>query len=458
MAVLLSSLLPLCIDGSMFQPSPSRSFSAPLLRDRSTPLPTVPSLITMGSTDAGDIVHRMNQHSSRAEVQVLGCRRLGELAATSEPAVAEGGIEAVVRAMAVHLPCVAVQEGGCLALANLDDLKKGAVAEKGGIEAVVRAMEEHTSSTGVQEAGCVALANLAAKGDIEKSAFGGNRAAIVAKNNRAAIVAKGGVEAVVRGMGVHSSSAAVQEPGCKALANIAVSIHNKAPIAEKGGIEAVVRAMEEHASSAEVQEHGCAALGMLVCENTENQAAVVAKGGIRAVVRAMQAHASSVGVQKQGCRALANLPGCSALGTMSTLQHHIAAAVAAEGGIEVLVAAMGAHSSSAAVQEAGCKALRFLSHTNAADVAAKGGIEAAVRAMEVHSSDAGVQEQACCALNNFAEDAGLPSWVRETGAVPLLEKALSAFPNRELLRDDARLRQLQSLVRSSVVRRSEKAV
>ena len=54
---------------------------------------------------------------------------------------AEGGIEAVVRAMGAHGLSVEVQERGCSALVNLaaNNLEnKVAIVEKGGIEAVVR--------------------------------------------------------------------------------------------------------------------------------------------------------------------------------------------------------------------------------------------------------------------------------------------------------------------------------
>ena len=78
--------------------------------------------------------------------------------------------------------------------------------------------------------------------------------------NRVAIAAKGGIEAVVGAMGVHGSSAGVQEAGCRALGNLAYNVENQGSIAAKGGIEAVVGAMGAHELSEAVQEAGCSAL------------------------------------------------------------------------------------------------------------------------------------------------------------------------------------------------------
>ncbi|KAJ1466401.1 hypothetical protein T484DRAFT_1861734, partial [Baffinella frigidus] len=67
---------------------------------------------------------------------------------------------------------------------------------------------------------------------------------------------------------------------------------------------------------------------------------------------------------------------------------------------------------------------------NAAAIAAQGGIAAVLRAMGAHASSAGVQEAGCWALHCIAwSDAGLRSQVRDAGAIPLVRKALAAFPD-----------------------------
>ncbi|KAJ1495703.1 hypothetical protein T484DRAFT_1761716, partial [Baffinella frigidus] len=108
-------------------------------------------------------------------------------------------------------------------------------------------------------------------------------------------------------MAQHASSEFVQEWGCGSLMNLARHSDNKSAMERKGGIEAVVQAMGLHRASAGVQEQGCGALMNFVLNSLGNKVAfaakavaVAAKGGIEAVVEAMGGHVSSVGVQEWG--------------------------------------------------------------------------------------------------------------------------------------------------------------
>jgi hypothetical protein len=56
-----------------------------------------------------------------------------------------------------------------------------------------------------------------------------------------------------------------------------------------------------------VQALGCAALRNLAAGNADNKAKIAAAGGIDAVVGAMGAHRGVADVQKEGCAALLNL-------------------------------------------------------------------------------------------------------------------------------------------------------
>jgi hypothetical protein len=135
----------------------------------------------------------------------------------------------------------------------------------------------------------------------------------------------------------------------------------------------------------------------------------------------MGAHGSSAAVQEQGCKALCIL----------SFNADNRVAIVAMGGIEAVVGAMAVHGSSAGVQEKGCSALSNLAVNtgNEMAIAAKGGIEAVVRAMEAHESSAGVQEKAISSLDNICwTSSALRSHVREAGALPLVFKAMSAFP------------------------------
>jgi len=82
-----------------------------------------------------------------------------------------------------------------------------------------------------------------------------------------------------------------------------------------------------------VQEEGCLALSNIANGNAYNQRAIAAHGGISVVVSAMKAHSGHVGIQDSGCRALANL----AANADNTI------AIAAAGGIRVVILAIKAH-------------------------------------------------------------------------------------------------------------------
>ena len=78
--------------------------------------------------------------------------------------------------------------------------------------------------------------------------------------------------------------------------------------------------------------------------------------------------------------------------------------IAALGGIQAILKAMGAHADNAEVQEEACGALKSLA-ANAANkvkIATLGGVEAIHNAMGAHPDVDGVQEQACGALYNLA--------------------------------------------------------
>ncbi|KAJ1491264.1 armadillo-type protein [Baffinella frigidus] len=183
----------------------------------------------------------------------------------------------------------------------------------------------------------------------------------------------------------------------------------------------IISLMGAHKSSVGVQEAGCVSLIMIVAGNAESQAATAAQGGVEAVLGAMGAHESIAIVQQWGCFALVNLAANA----------ENKGAIAAKGGIVAVLRAMGAHASSAGVQEYGCWALGNLAGNveNAVAIAAQGGITAVLRAMGAHGPSAIVQEKGCWALHTIAwPDSGLRSQVRDAAAVPLVQKALAAFP------------------------------
>jgi len=85
--------------------------------------------------------------------------------------------------------------------------------------------------------------------------------------------------------------------------------------------------------------------------NGESEAAIVGAGGIDAVLAGMGAHPTIAGVQQTGCRALRKLASDNDANRT---------AIAEAGGIAAVVAGMGAHTSVAGVEREGRLALKIL--------------------------------------------------------------------------------------------------
>ena len=150
------------------------------------------------------------------------------------------------------------------------------------------------------------------------------------------------------------------------------------------------------------------------------------------IIDMMVENRSSGEVQEAGCLKLAKL-------TVNDDAEN--KAVVAKGGIEAVVKAMGAHALRGTLQEIGCLMLWMFAmlDENQAVVAAKGGIEAVVGAMRAHGSIADLQFKACLTLLSIAwSDPKLQSQVCSAGAIPLVEKALRAFPSEAKLQQNGK--------------------
>ena len=128
--------------------------------------------------------------------------------------------------------------------------------------------------------------------------------------------------------------------------------------------------------------------------------------------------------------------GCAALrGLWLSPDFDMKAAIAAEGGIEMVIGAMERFEEDFEVQVQGCGVLRRIALKVAASepvdyrglVAASGGIEAVARAMANHADNRDVQEQAVAAITNVVWD--IPAHVAiaaedAVGLFPLLQHAV----------------------------------
>jgi hypothetical protein len=156
-------------------------------------------------------------------------------------------------------------------------------------------------------------------------------------------VAAGGIDVVLSAMRRHVDCTILQERGCGVLRSLAGTGSRavKAAIGAAGGIDVVVGAMRRHSISASVLEHACGALCSLADLHAANVAAAVAAGAIGAVTAAMAAHDGCAALQLRCCDALRILAASENPDSSDALANK--AAIAAAGGVALVVSAMRRH-------------------------------------------------------------------------------------------------------------------
>ena len=325
-------------------------------------------------------------------------------------------IRKVLERMRANPTSKQVQHDGCKALCKLaqDADKRTVIAAAGGTSVVLAAMMAHAGHANVQEQGCWALAHFAC----------GNH------DIKTAIVVAGGIPVVLVAMTAHTWHAGVQEVGCRALSNLTVS-DTATAIAAAGSIRVVLSAMRAHTGvsswfwqrggiftgHARVQEQGCAALTNLSVI-ADNRTAIAAAGGIPVVLAAMKAYSGDVSVQDYGCGALATL----------AVNVDNNTAIAAAGGISVVLAAMKEHIGHADVQTYGCWALANLAANtnNKTAVAASGGVSVVLASMKAHMGHKDLQAHGCKALVNLASNADNRTAIVAAGGIPVVLAVMTA--------------------------------
>jgi len=94
-----------------------------------------------------------------------------------------------------------------------------------------------------------------------------------------------------------------------------------------------------------------------------------------------------------------------------------------------VIAAMNAHMGHECVQGQGCRALGTLAHNNDIEkaIAAEGGISVVLAAMVAHMGDTDVQERICWALGSIGwSDKTLQKKIKKVGGVVVVEAAIKA--------------------------------
>ena len=152
--------------------------------------------------------------------------------------------------------------------------------------------------------------------------------------------------------------------------------------------QAVAR-MRAELGDVTVQRWGCSTLLTLAMQ-PDNKVLIAAEGGIQTVVASMEHFEFDTEVQRLGCGALSNLAN----------NEENQVCIAAEDGIRAVVGAMDRFKGNVDLQRRGSMALRNLSvnEKNRDEIAAEGGIGVVVGAMKHFKDDATVQENGCLAL------------------------------------------------------------
>lgn len=236
---------------------------------------------------------------SDPNVHEWGCRALAELASSVRTNQTDirtvGGCMAVVSALAKHSAHARVQFAGCYAISCIAEdspANRLHFAEIGGIAAVIRAMENCPSDSHVQEWGCRALAELACD----------NTA------NQASIMELGGGRIILGAIRTYITNARVQCSGFYALANLGTtSLDVKRLLVDCMASQQIERGMEACPHEPAVQEWGCRALAELAGMEK-------ARGGTTGclqVVTALTKFPNHARVQFSACYAISQMSlGC----------------------------------------------------------------------------------------------------------------------------------------------------
>lgn len=242
--------------------------------------------------------------------------------------------------------------------------------------------------------------------------------------------------------GVHSSDRDLSASACCALAmlyNDEPAVLSSARACELAGatVRVLLNALDTHRGDVEIQSHACVALHSIASTPSVGQVVTGAHGAGAAVIAALRAHPGDAFMQSSGIAALAWLYGRSAeISSSDARTGADAAAIAAAGALELVLAAMGTHLEHADVQRNACFALimffrgKFgnaslamfpVAASQRARVAA-----AVVAAMHVHAGY--VQGNGVNALDCFAarSAANLAS-ARAAGAVEAVVRALNTL-------------------------------
>jgi hypothetical protein len=360
-----------------------------------------------------DAVAAVRAHTDSRDVVLEACRLLAVVGGVVEARphmVTSGANAALLDALGRHMADVDVAAAVLLALSAQQTAvtPQGPGADDGS--AVVVSTPDASSPECVRLV-AAAMAMHAQSRDVMDCAC-----CVLVQHSRdadgvAAVMASGAVDAVFAALERWPDDVRLAENAVALLTNLGSSVPN-----QLGLITTVLRTMERHAAPSVLST--CCAVLCNISTSDANKVAIVHAGGIDSVLAAMGACPDSDEVQEKACALLWRV--------MTTPESK--AAVVAKGGVPLLVAALVAHGSSALLSQLAAAALAGIASIDegrAAVVACPDSATAVVAALRAHGAVDGVQQYGCWVLLNAGADASFAARVRDCGGTAAVIDALS---------------------------------
>jgi len=163
---------------------------------------------------------------------------------------------------------------------------------------------------------------------------------------------------------------------------------------ENNGLEPIVKAMELYLSE-ETLLATCTSLLQQLANTSAGQTAIAASGGLKVLVAVMNDHSDNCKLFEMCCGIFIN---------MAKHNPNIKMRIGTLGGICSILKGMKENGDSLQVQEQACSVLRVLvpSPQNQGGMTAMGGIKVVINALETHSSAVNLQVEGCWVLRNIA--------------------------------------------------------
>ena len=272
----------------------------------------------------------MRAHRNHGAIQQNGIRALASANsnsdASTEKVLREGAVAAVISAMQKHADC---RQSGWSLLVQLGEYQSLLDAESGPdgadgqqpenyispraelVVCVLRAMAVHLPRLIVQQAGVKTIAAAIAPGTDDMT--GAQVEASERVTAVEAIIGVQGIATVLKSLQTHAAQDDVQQGGMRLLRECCdaseqlSAFTGRAVAAHPGGIGAVLDVMRGSVRVASTLSDGLVVLAAITLASENGHATLVQAGAVRVAAQSMHCHESEVSVQSVGLRLLAAL-------------------------------------------------------------------------------------------------------------------------------------------------------